>query len=682
MAYNGNLPADNDYIAAGPAELRENFRALKDDKIVNAQKLQDLSPGNASGNIPVANGNLNVNLNAEKLGGNLASAFATAGHTHAVATSSSNGMMSNTDKAKLDTVAAGAEVNQNAFSNILVGSTTIQADGKTDTLEMVAGTNIALTPDVTNDRLTVAVTGTVASAAACTGNAATASKLATARTIALTGGVTGSATFDGSANASLATTIAGNAPTATKLATARTINGVAFDGSANITLTAAAIGGNADTVGGAVPGNAANNVLKLDASAKVPVANLPDAAIQQMQIPIRQTVLSGRTDANGQANFLEGGTGLAVNLKATAKPVILAFADGFGDFGAVDYIGKIAADVASAWSGLAPYSTNYLYVERNTDGSLNFGKTTALPAYKSAKQLYQDITLVPALANETSAPGFTVSASSVNGPGWYAWQAFDYPSGQAVGDQGWATVDGTVIGWLEIDLPSARRVVRVGLQSRSYTSRLDMSIKTFTIQGWNGTQWVTLYTSGTEAAWNANETRYYNLSITGYYSKYRFNVLTNQGGSCTAIGQWYLYEEADCLVIPEMTMYAADGTNHNRVYVGEAVTGASTVSNVITYALQGKYISDAFSVSMNTTYSRSHNIGIVSLSQNILFLDSHDNIIYPPNISFYINNSWAEIAADNLDTYTNNLVISVHTGQFSTAKPAPTKMRFYCDRGW
>ncbi len=250
MAYNGNLPADNDYIAVGPAELRENLRALKDDKIVNAQKLQDLSPGNASGNIPVANGNLNTNLNAEKLGGNLASAFATAGHTHAVATSSSNGMMSNTDKAKLDTVAAGAEVNQNAFSNILVGSTTIQADGKTDTLEMVAGTNIALTPDATNDRLTVAVTGTVASAAACTGNAATASKLATPRTIALTGGVTGSVAFDGSANASIVTTIAGNAPTATKLATARTINGVAFDGSANITVTAAANGGNADTVEG------------------------------------------------------------------------------------------------------------------------------------------------------------------------------------------------------------------------------------------------------------------------------------------------------------------------------------------------------------------------------------------------------------------------------------------------
>lgn len=41
----------------------------------------------------------------------------------------------------------------------------------------------------------------------------------------------------------LQTSVSGNAGTATKLATARTINGVSFDGSANITITAAANGG-------------------------------------------------------------------------------------------------------------------------------------------------------------------------------------------------------------------------------------------------------------------------------------------------------------------------------------------------------------------------------------------------------------------------------------------------------
>jgi hypothetical protein len=51
------------------------------------------------------------------------------------------------------------------------------------------------------------------------GNAATATKLATARTIALTGDVTGSASFDGSANATINTTstIAGLPKSSTKL---------------------------------------------------------------------------------------------------------------------------------------------------------------------------------------------------------------------------------------------------------------------------------------------------------------------------------------------------------------------------------------------------------------------------------------------------------------------------------
>ncbi|EFB7397942.1 phage tail protein [Escherichia coli] len=75
-----------------------------------------------------------------------------------------------------------------------------------------------------------------------TGNAASATKLQTARTI---GGVS----FNGTANIDLPgvnktgnQNTTGNAATATKLQTARTINGVSFDGSKNIELTPRAIG--------------------------------------------------------------------------------------------------------------------------------------------------------------------------------------------------------------------------------------------------------------------------------------------------------------------------------------------------------------------------------------------------------------------------------------------------------
>ncbi|MEJ3137826.1 tail fiber protein [Escherichia coli] len=83
------------------------------------------------------------------------------------------------------------------------------------------------------------------------GNAATATKLQTARTI---GGVS----FDGSANIDLPgvnkagnQSTTGNAATATKLQTARTIGGVSFDGSANIDLPGVNKAGNQSTTGNA-----------------------------------------------------------------------------------------------------------------------------------------------------------------------------------------------------------------------------------------------------------------------------------------------------------------------------------------------------------------------------------------------------------------------------------------------
>ncbi|WP_286718714.1 phage tail protein [Thalassolituus sp. UBA2009] len=96
-----------------------------------------------------------------------------------------------------------------------------------------------------------------------TGNAATATKLATARTI---GGVT----FDGSASINLPGVNApgnqsttGNAATATKLATARTIGGVLFDGSVNINLPGVNAPGNQSTTGNAATATTANEAVKL-----------------------------------------------------------------------------------------------------------------------------------------------------------------------------------------------------------------------------------------------------------------------------------------------------------------------------------------------------------------------------------------------------------------------------------
>jgi hypothetical protein len=70
-------------------------------------------------------------------------------------TGATDGLMTAADKQKLNGIATGAEVNQNAFSNVKVGSTTVEADSKTDTLELVAGSGVTITADATNDKITI-----------------------------------------------------------------------------------------------------------------------------------------------------------------------------------------------------------------------------------------------------------------------------------------------------------------------------------------------------------------------------------------------------------------------------------------------------------------------------------------------------------------------------------------------
>ena len=68
------------------------------------------------------------------------------------------------EKNKLKGIASGAEVNQNAFATIAVkvGTTTtnVEADAKQDVLTLSQGDNITLTPNATNDTITIAAKDT------------------------------------------------------------------------------------------------------------------------------------------------------------------------------------------------------------------------------------------------------------------------------------------------------------------------------------------------------------------------------------------------------------------------------------------------------------------------------------------------------------------------------------------
>lgn len=71
------------------------------------------------------------------------------------ATQSTPGMMSASDKTKLDRIATGAEVNQNAFSNVSDGTNTASASSKTDTFTIAGGGGTTVTVDPATKKVTI-----------------------------------------------------------------------------------------------------------------------------------------------------------------------------------------------------------------------------------------------------------------------------------------------------------------------------------------------------------------------------------------------------------------------------------------------------------------------------------------------------------------------------------------------
>lgn len=153
----------------------------------------------------------------------------------------------NTLLSKLNGIAAGAEVNQNAFSKVTSGDDTASASSKTDTLNLVAGSNVSIA--IQGKTITISSTNTTYGAAGTNlglvksggdvtisngtitinddshnhtianvdglqtalngkldadANAVSASRLATSRTFSITGGATAAAvSFNGTGNVAL-----------------------------------------------------------------------------------------------------------------------------------------------------------------------------------------------------------------------------------------------------------------------------------------------------------------------------------------------------------------------------------------------------------------------------------------------------------------------------------------------
>jgi hypothetical protein len=95
--------------------------------------------------------------------------------------------------------------------------------------------------------------------------------------------------------------------------------------------------------------------------------------------PKRHTVMSGHV-TSGLTDFMAIGTGLSVNIAATATPLVITGAYGFDISGAVDRLGLIVAD--TVLSGLTANSINFIYADIDANGGVTLGKTTLAPVFQ------------------------------------------------------------------------------------------------------------------------------------------------------------------------------------------------------------------------------------------------------------------------------------------------------------
>ena len=165
------------------------------------------------------------------------------GSAHGVATTVVAGFLSAADKSKLDGIAAGATTNLGTVTNVTGTGAINSTGGTTPVISIVAATTLVPGTMSASDKAKLdGVSGNN------TGDESTASIQSKLGIITLSGSNTGDEsgstikaklgiTAISGTNTGDQTTITGNAGTATKLATARTINGVAFDGTANILNT-------------------------------------------------------------------------------------------------------------------------------------------------------------------------------------------------------------------------------------------------------------------------------------------------------------------------------------------------------------------------------------------------------------------------------------------------------------
>lgn len=144
--------------------------------------------------------------------------------------------------------------------------------------------------------------------------------------------------------------------------------------------------------------------------------------------------------------------------------------------------------------------------------------------------------------------------------------------------------------------------------------------------------------------------------------------------------------------IAEMSMTVGNGSTAlqaYRVFVGEAVTGASSVTSTVAYAYSGKFVSTEFGYVAGTAYNISHNLGVIPRTYRLVAVCKTTDLGWPVGTELqadaYYNASHGSIDknTNRVATY-NGTIYQIQYGALSqnAMTLANWKLKYYIDRGW
>lgn len=399
-------------------------------------------------------------------------------------------------------------------------------------------------------------------------------------------------------------------------------------------------------------------------------------------VPVRQTVLSGAVDGSGLPNALtySGGN---ISIDAAPTPMVIAFANGFGNYGALDETGVISADVSNAWSGLPANATSYLYVERNpSTGALTYGSTLTAPVYdlSSAAPGTSWVSSYLTMTSANTPSPYVASAS--NDGAQAAYRAFDNDVTTE-----WQTSTGnSPPQWVQLDFGS-------GYQANQYRVAKNTGTGTGLPTAWelrgsnDNTNWTTLDTRSGQTLPGGGAFLTFTVTTPGVYRYYRLYVTAVNSGTYSNVSQldfegngvgshWF---DLNTFVMKSWNGSAWEVKQ--RVFVGQADTnGSGNITSLVTYAYKARYNSGLFAVSANNAYVKNHNIGVTPTSID-LFAAKADNLLIPWDVVYnaaYLGGSIHSIG-------NKDLTLAVHSADALTATDttaAITQARVVVSRGW